>query len=104
MTHRLVARRREGDKVRPKTLLNLGRTFSIAKEDWRLVCQRVDELMTHQTTLNFMTLPAEIEMSKGLWRGGLANACWSARSTDRRPRTGRGSMSSPSRTAMRALS
>ncbi len=61
MTHRLVARRREGDKVRPKTLLNLGRTFSIAKEDWRLVCQRVDELMTHQTTLNFMTLPAEIE-------------------------------------------
>jgi len=30
-------------------LLNLGRTFSIAKEDWWLVCQRVDELMTHQT-------------------------------------------------------
>ena len=61
VTHRLVESRREGDKVRQKTLLNLGRTFSIAKEDWRLVCQRVDELMTHQTTLNFMTLPAEIE-------------------------------------------
>ncbi len=61
MTHRLVESRREGDKVRQKTLLNLGRTFSIAKEDWRLVCQRVDELMTNQATLNFMTLPTEIE-------------------------------------------
>ena len=68
--------------------------------DWPLLCQRVDELMTHPATLNFRTLPAEIEMSKGLWRDGLPNACWSARSTDRRPRTGRGSMSIPSRTAM----
>ena len=90
-SHRRVARRREGDRVRPKTLLNLGRTFSIAKEDWRLVCQRVDELMTHPATLNFRTRPAEIEMSKGLWRDGLPNACWSARSTDRRRRTGSGS-------------
>ncbi len=60
-SHRLVASQREGDRVRQKTLLNLGRHFPIDQGDWPLLCQRVDELMTHQTTLNFMTLPAEIE-------------------------------------------
>ncbi|MCY4302391.1 MAG: hypothetical protein OXC68_11755, partial [Aestuariivita sp.] len=60
-SHRLVASRREGDKVRQKTLLNLGRHFPIDQGDWPLLCQRVDELMTNQATLNFMTLPAEIE-------------------------------------------
>ena len=59
--HRLVASQREGDKVRQKTLLNLGRHFPIDQGDWPLLCQRVDELMTHQATLNFMTLPTEIE-------------------------------------------
>ena len=60
-SHRRVASQREGDRVRQKTLLNLGRHFPIDQGDWPLLCQRVDELMTHQTTLNFMTLPAEIE-------------------------------------------
>ncbi|MCY4302436.1 MAG: hypothetical protein OXC68_11990, partial [Aestuariivita sp.] len=60
-SHRLVESRREGDKVRQKTLLNLGRHFPIDQGDWPLLCQRVDELMTHQTTLNFMTLPAVVE-------------------------------------------
>ncbi|MCY4302281.1 MAG: hypothetical protein OXC68_11200, partial [Aestuariivita sp.] len=54
-SHRLVESRREGDRVRQKTLLNLGRHFPIDQGDWPLLCQRVDELMTHQTTLNFMT-------------------------------------------------
>jgi len=61
VTHRLVESRREGDKVRQKTRLNLGRTFPIAKENGTLVCQRVDELMTNQATLHVMTLPADIE-------------------------------------------
>ncbi len=60
-SHRLVASRREGDKVRQKTPLNLGRHFPIAQEDWPLLCQRVDELMTYQATLNFMTLPTAVE-------------------------------------------
>ena len=60
-SHRLVARRREGDTVRQKTLLNLGRHFPIDQGDWPLLCPRVDELMTHQTTLNFMTLPTAVE-------------------------------------------
>ena len=60
-SHRLVASQREGDKVRQKTLLNLGRHFPIDQGDWPLLCPRVDERMTHQATLNFMTLPTEIE-------------------------------------------
>ncbi|MCY4301458.1 MAG: hypothetical protein OXC68_06955 [Aestuariivita sp.] len=95
-SRRLVARRREGDKVRPKTLLNLGRHFPMDQGDWPLVCPRVDARMTHPATLNFRTLPTEIETSKGtskgLWHGGSSNAGGSARSTDRRRRTGRGSL------------
>jgi len=61
VTHRLVESRREGVKVRQKTLLNLGRNFSVDQRDWRLLCQRVDELINGQATLNFLTLPMEIE-------------------------------------------
>ena len=91
-SHRRVARRREGDRVRPKTLLNLGRHVPMDQGDWPLLCPRVDALMTHPATLNVRTLPTAVETSKDLWRDGLPNACWSARSTDRRRRTGRGSL------------
>ncbi|MCY4301905.1 MAG: hypothetical protein OXC68_09270, partial [Aestuariivita sp.] len=60
-SHRLVESRREGDKVRPKTLLNLGRHFPMDQGDWPLLCPRVDALMTHPATLNFRTLPTAVE-------------------------------------------
>ncbi|MCY4288806.1 MAG: hypothetical protein OXC63_09460 [Aestuariivita sp.] len=47
--------------MRQKVLLNLGRAFPIAKDDWQLLCQRVTELLEGQATLGFMTLPTAIE-------------------------------------------
>ncbi len=90
-SHRLVASRREGDRVRPKTLLNLGRHVPMDQGDWPLLCPRVDALMTHPATLNVRTLPTAVETSKDLWHGGLPDAGRSVRSTDRRRRTGSGS-------------
>lgn len=45
ITHRLVENQREGDKVRQKTLLNLGRHFDIERQYWPLLCQRIKELI-----------------------------------------------------------
>ena len=43
-THRLVRSERVGDKVRQRTLLNLGRHFDAAQSDWPALCQRIEEL------------------------------------------------------------
>ena len=51
--HRPVESRREGDRVRQKTPLNLGRHFPVARDDWPLPFRRVDELITRQATLGF---------------------------------------------------
>ena len=50
-THRLVETFRVGDKVRQRTLLNLGRHFSVSREDWPALCRRVEELIAGQATL-----------------------------------------------------
>ena len=50
-THRLVASERVGDKVKQKTLLNLGRHFAIEQADWPLLCARIEELLGGQAPL-----------------------------------------------------
>jgi hypothetical protein len=42
-THRLVRTERIGNKVRQVTLLNLGRHFAVAQEDWPTLCPRIEE-------------------------------------------------------------
>ena len=51
VTHRLVESRRVGNKVRQVTLLNLGRHFSLPREHWTELCQRIDQLLNGQPTL-----------------------------------------------------
>jgi len=41
-TFRLVASQRIGAKVRQRTLLSLGRNFSLPKEQWSWLCARID--------------------------------------------------------------
>lgn len=48
---RLVASERIGTKVRQRTLLNLGASFSLPKEQWRPLCTRIDELLSGQHAL-----------------------------------------------------
>ena len=50
-TYRLVSSERVGGKVRQHTLLNLGRNFSIPKEQWPSLCARIEEILSGQTTL-----------------------------------------------------
>ena len=50
-THRLVRSERVGDKVRQRTLLNLGRHFDAAQSDWPALCRRIEEVLGGQLQL-----------------------------------------------------
>ncbi|MBN6743108.1 hypothetical protein JKG47_22030, partial [Acidithiobacillus sp. MC6.1] len=50
-TFRLVVSERIGQKVRQKTLLNLGRHFGVPAPDWPLLCICIEQLLTGQTGL-----------------------------------------------------
>ena len=58
-TFRLVASKRIGGKVRQQTLLNLGRNFSLVREDWPQLCARLEEILSGQTSL--LPVPEGIE-------------------------------------------
>ena len=45
LTHRLVRSERIGNRVRQVTLLNLGRHFAVAQEDWPSLCPRIEEIL-----------------------------------------------------------
>ena len=58
-TYRLVRSVRRGDKVRQRTLLNLGAHFDLPPAQWPLLYQRLDDLLGGQATL--MDYPEEVE-------------------------------------------
>ena len=59
-TFRLVRSERIGEKVRQRTLLNLGRHFPIGQSAWPVLCRRIDEVLTGQLRLH-PECPAELE-------------------------------------------
>jgi transposase len=58
-TFRLVASERIGGKVRQQTLLNLGRNFSLPREQWPQLCARIEQILSGQLTMS--PAPATIE-------------------------------------------
>lgn len=48
-TYRLVESIRLGDQVKQKTLLNLGKDFSIERDHWPLLCARIEQLLQGDT-------------------------------------------------------
>jgi len=60
-TFRLVRGERIGGKVRQVTLLNLGRDFSVKREDWPLLCSRLEQLLQPQTAFMTIACPAHVE-------------------------------------------
>ena len=50
-SHRLVESRRDGAKVRQRTLLNLGSDFDLPKTQWPDLCRRIDEILNGQAPL-----------------------------------------------------
>ena len=58
-TFRLVASQRVGKQVRQRTLLNLGQQFALAKDEWPLLCSRIEQILSGQASL--LTESAAIE-------------------------------------------
>lgn len=56
---RLVASVRDGTKVRQQTILNLGSEFNLPKEQWALLCDRIESILSGQRRL--MPLSEDIE-------------------------------------------
>ena len=52
-THRLVRSERVGDKVRQRTLLNLGRHFDAAQNDWPALCRRIEARKSSAANCNW---------------------------------------------------
>lgn len=61
LTHRLVESRRVGGKVRQVTLLNLGRHFTLPRERWAELCQRIEQLLGGQQALLSEAVPESVE-------------------------------------------
>ncbi len=59
-SHRLVHSVRVGNRVRQRTLLNLGRHFDIPQAQWALLCTRIDEALNGQAPL-VSDCPPEVE-------------------------------------------
>ena len=59
-SHRLVHSTRAGEKVRQRTLLNLGSEFAVDNAHWPTLCQRIGEIRHGQTSL-LQALPAPVE-------------------------------------------
>jgi len=60
-TYRLVVSQRVDGKPRQKTLLNLGRHFAVDQDLWASLCVRIEQLLSHQTELLPIELPATVE-------------------------------------------
>ena len=60
-THRLVRSERRGARVRQRTLLNLGRHFSVPQADWPLLCTRIEQLLSSQDALLATDIGPDVE-------------------------------------------
>jgi transposase len=72
-TYRLVESRREGNRVRQLTRLNLGCHFDLPEAEWPLLCARLEQLLSHQETLLPVELPERVESLAQKLAGHLLN-------------------------------
>ena len=47
-SYRLVRSERSGERVRQRTLLNLGSDFGVTPEHWPVLCARIEQLISPQ--------------------------------------------------------
>ena len=60
-TYRLLRSVWSGDKVRKELVFTLGSQFSIERQYWRLLCQRIDELLKGTRTFMPLDCPAHVD-------------------------------------------
>lgn len=70
-THRLVRSERIGGKVRQITLLNPGRHFPAPRDDWPLLCQRIEEIISGQAAMTQDLIAGPIESAAQRYAGRL---------------------------------
>lgn len=70
-TYRLVRGERIGGRVRQITLLNLGRNFAIKREDWPVLCSRIEQLLQPQEALLPLQCAASVESAAQRYAGQL---------------------------------
>ncbi len=71
-TYRLVASERVGSRVRQKTLLNLGSTFPLSKDEWPALCTCIERRLAGQDALVLES--AEIEKLAAMYAGRIIAA------------------------------
>ena len=59
-SYRLVRSERSGERVRQRTLLNLG-SDAVATEHWAVLCSRIEQLLERQGVLVELDCPEEVE-------------------------------------------
>ena len=59
--YRLVESERVADKVRQRTLLNLGSNFPVERQHWPLLCARIRQLLDPQGDLVTLDCPKDVE-------------------------------------------
>ena len=60
-TYRLVESERVEGRVKQRTLINLGRHFSVSREHWKALCARIEQLIDRQASLLPVDLSNELE-------------------------------------------
>lgn len=60
-TYRLVESERVDGRVKQRTLINLGRHFSVLREDWHSLCARIEQLIDLQASMVAVELCEELE-------------------------------------------
>jgi transposase len=86
-TFRLVRGERIGGKVRQITVLNLGRHFPIAQDDWPLLCSRLEQLLNPQALLCTLACSDKIERTAQHYYKQLVERAGVSSSTEIEPAT-----------------
>ena len=63
-SYRLVESIRVGEKVKQRTLLNLGAEFSVARDQWGELTGRIEEILSHTTPLFPHDVAIEVEAQR----------------------------------------
>lgn len=76
-TYRLVETERINGKVKQRTVLNLGRHFKVAKDDWKPLVSRISQLLGSQGSLLTIELSVELEQMAQNYAARIINSCTS---------------------------
>ena len=78
-TYRLVESERVDGKVKQHTLLNLGRHFNVAKEDWKPLSHRISQILNPQSDLLTIELDVVLEQMAQNYAARILASCSSSR-------------------------